>query len=510
MQIQTDAELINAYVTGDDQSAFAEIVNRHGAMVYRVCFSKLLNQHDAEDASQAVFMALTKNSKQMNDKASLGTWLYAVAKNTALFMARTRTRREKREAEVEEIMNPENSQEISKHDHELIIGLLYQELASLSAVQQESVILRYLDGLSEKDAALISRCAPNTLSKRVFDGISNLRKRLVKRGCTLGIPALIGVLEFESKAAIPQTLIPSLLAVPKLVAAGAAAGTASVNLIIIMEGTLKAMAMTRIKTVGIGIVVALLLITTGIVLIKKIQKKQTHSAIEKTTVITEKKKTRKRVYSLANEKIDSAETFASHKLQAPPRNFQIEAEVALAKKPKRQYSESLVNIMASWAKQDPIAASQWLSGLPKEKRVELVGRFFDVGIFWAQQDPRAAAQWAETLPHEKYRIGTLMDIATVWAERNPRAAAEWAATLSNKKEREATLTYALKTWVTEKIARGIWIRDPSQLDKSSLETATEWATNLSDKNARITALHIIIKWWALKDIDRAEQLRGEL
>ena len=87
MRTENDAELIEAYAKRDDQCAFAEIVSRHGAMVFHVCFRKLTNRHDAEDASQAVFMALIKNSEKMHWKDSLAgctTWTEGQGKDGAL------------------------------------------------------------------------------------------------------------------------------------------------------------------------------------------------------------------------------------------------------------------------------------------------------------------------------------------------------------------------------------------------------------------------------------------
>ena len=161
----------------------------------------------------------------------------------------------------------------------MILESLNEELAALSALQREAVILRYLQGLSEKEAAAMAGCTSNTLSRRASDGISRLRTRLVKRGCTLSVPALIGVLATESQAAVPETLIPSLLAVPKLAAAGAAAGTASANIIFLMEGALKTMAIAKIKMAGMGILIALLIGTTGVVAVKEIQKRKAPGAI---------------------------------------------------------------------------------------------------------------------------------------------------------------------------------------------------------------------------------------
>ena len=125
----------------------------------------------------------------------------------------------------------------------------------------------------------IAGCAPHTLSCRASDGIANLGKRLVKRGCVLGVPALIGIIDAEANAAIPETLIPSLMAVPKLAAAGAVAGTASANIIFLMEGALKTMAIAKIKMAGMGILIALLIGTTGVVAVKEIQKRKAPGAI---------------------------------------------------------------------------------------------------------------------------------------------------------------------------------------------------------------------------------------
>ena len=117
-------------------------------------------------------------------------------------MARSRARQQQRESGAAETMTSQSVPIIGTQDREIVLRFLDDELNSLSAGQREAVILRYLDGLSEKDAALSVGCAPHTLSCRASDGIANLRKRLVSRGCALGIPALIGVLEADAQAAI--------------------------------------------------------------------------------------------------------------------------------------------------------------------------------------------------------------------------------------------------------------------------------------------------------------------
>ncbi len=52
----TDKQLLKAYISSQDERAFAELVSRHSSMLKRVCWRILGNEQDADDAVQAVFM----------------------------------------------------------------------------------------------------------------------------------------------------------------------------------------------------------------------------------------------------------------------------------------------------------------------------------------------------------------------------------------------------------------------------------------------------------------------
>ena len=53
----SDADLILAVLERDDRDAFAEIVRRHGPVVYRIC-RRLVGSTAADDAFQASFLVL--------------------------------------------------------------------------------------------------------------------------------------------------------------------------------------------------------------------------------------------------------------------------------------------------------------------------------------------------------------------------------------------------------------------------------------------------------------------
>src|SRR5271155_948574 len=78
----SDGALLEVFSARGEESAFAELIGRHGPMVLGTCRRVLGNLHDAEDAFQATFAVLARQAATLR-RDNLGGWLHCVAARTA-------------------------------------------------------------------------------------------------------------------------------------------------------------------------------------------------------------------------------------------------------------------------------------------------------------------------------------------------------------------------------------------------------------------------------------------
>jgi RNA polymerase sigma-70 factor, ECF subfamily len=77
-----------------DESAFGQLVDVHSAQLRAYCYQMLGSVHDAEDAVQDALLRAWRGLPGFEGRSSFRSWLYSIATNAALDIARRRSRRE--------------------------------------------------------------------------------------------------------------------------------------------------------------------------------------------------------------------------------------------------------------------------------------------------------------------------------------------------------------------------------------------------------------------------------
>lgn len=201
---EPDAALVAHFAATKDAAAFAELVRRHGPLVFGVCRRVTGHSQDAEDAFQATFLVLAKKAGSLRNPALLGNWLYGVAYRVAWRAKRSALRRKRREVAVSAL--PEVSAPSQPPAPELG-PILDEEVAALPAHYRDAIVLCDLRGISREEAAAALGIPEGTLSSRLANGRKRLAARLTKRGVALAAATLPAAISEAATAAVPNELL---------------------------------------------------------------------------------------------------------------------------------------------------------------------------------------------------------------------------------------------------------------------------------------------------------------
>jgi RND family efflux transporter MFP subunit len=266
----TDGQLLERFATArahEAELAFGVLVERHGAMVLRVCRGVLGNSSEAEDAFQGTFLVLVKQGRALWVRESLGPWLHQVAYRTALGARRSLARR--RRVEERFAVRVHASGAIPAIDAETG-HVLHEEIERLPERFRAPVVLCDLEGRSHEEAARELGWPIGTVKSRQSRGRARLRARLVRRGFGPERVGVVGVMGFS----LPGR---SVLVSPALVQAtaelairlGVVRGVAGGAAVSLMQGVLRAMWITHLVKVG-SVVVASGALTLGAGLVSQV------------------------------------------------------------------------------------------------------------------------------------------------------------------------------------------------------------------------------------------------
>ena len=171
MSKREDDEELAARAASGDAAAFRVLLGRHYDRVFRVAYSVLRHQSDAEDVTQEVWTSLPGKLRHWRGEAKLTSWLHRIALNAAKDSLRKSASRARTVAGFAE-METLSRGEITDTQHRL--RWLQSALESLSDDLRETAALTLGEEMNFAQAAEVLGIAEGTVAWRM----SEIRKRL--------------------------------------------------------------------------------------------------------------------------------------------------------------------------------------------------------------------------------------------------------------------------------------------------------------------------------------------
>ena len=232
----TDRQLLDRCNRQRDEAAFAELVRRHGPMVLSTCRRVLRHEQDAEDAFQATFLILARKSDAIHQEAA--GWLYRVAHRLALRARASAARRRERltpPGEVSATAAP--TQDAGRE-------ALDEELLRLPEPYRAAVVLCYLEGRTQAEAARLLAITTDAVNSRLKRARELLRRRLARQGLGVSAAALAGGV---AQAALSPCRVRLVARTALEFTAGGKAGGTTAAAAALATGALREMFTSKIK-----------------------------------------------------------------------------------------------------------------------------------------------------------------------------------------------------------------------------------------------------------------------
>src|SRR5438552_8284492 len=173
---QVDEQDLARRAASGDRRAFAALYDRHVDAVYRYAYFRLRIDAEAEDVTSEVFHRALLAMPRFEPRRPFLAFLYTIARNVVT----DRIRRERPQASFEDALahpsdvpGPEELASASDDARRL-----RSAVARLTTLQQEVIVLRYLEGRSTKETAVVIGKPESTIRGIQMRALAALRDLL--------------------------------------------------------------------------------------------------------------------------------------------------------------------------------------------------------------------------------------------------------------------------------------------------------------------------------------------
>src|SRR2546426_10664957 len=172
------AALAHRAKAGDPQ-AFAALYDQYFELVYRYVYYRVRQIEEAEDVTSEVFFRALRAMPRYEPRQPFLAWLYRIARNAVIDRARAARPRVSFE---DALAHPDAGDHVIDPDARILAtdrrARLKTALGTLTAEQQEVVILRFVEGLSAEEVGKIMGKRAGTVRGLQFRALQALKKNI--------------------------------------------------------------------------------------------------------------------------------------------------------------------------------------------------------------------------------------------------------------------------------------------------------------------------------------------
>lgn len=178
MDSHTDEQLVDIYRETGEEHAFELLVRRYTGKVRAMVYPMVLNDMDADDVTQDVFVRAAKGIAGFKKRARFSTWIYRIAMNNAKSFLKKNNRNP-----VVADFDPPEQVDASPEPGEAMItaeisNAVESALASLTPPLRAAITLTAINGLTPAEAAKAEGCMTATIYWRIHEARRILRDKL--------------------------------------------------------------------------------------------------------------------------------------------------------------------------------------------------------------------------------------------------------------------------------------------------------------------------------------------
>jgi RNA polymerase sigma-70 factor (ECF subfamily) len=179
-----DDELAQHFRHGDEH-ALRIAYDRYGGAVFHLATRLLANRADAEDVTQATFVAAWVGRGTFDpDRGSLLSWLLGIGRRKAIDRMRAAARETRIADSVRALPEPPPVDESPERVLDRLI--IADELAQLPAEQRRTLELAFYDDLTHPQISAVTGMPLGTVKSHIRRGMASLRQRWEVDGATPG------------------------------------------------------------------------------------------------------------------------------------------------------------------------------------------------------------------------------------------------------------------------------------------------------------------------------------